>query len=96
MSLTVPDRISIIRRGIEDAQKDPFDLFGARMMIHEAFNSWGVDTTWVAGFLLPVKAPITSTHLDTLDMITILLDHSPEFWSAKPAQMCEMVRLIAG
>ena len=96
MPLAVTDRISIIRRGIENAQKDPSDLFGARMAVHEAFESWGVDTNWVASLLLPDKPPLTSNHLTMLEMAANLLLHSPEFWSASPSKMCEMVHLLCG
>jgi hypothetical protein len=53
MPLTTAKRVEIIKSAYALAMADPNDLFGARMMIREAFGEWGVNTIEIARLPLP-------------------------------------------
>lgn len=96
MPLSIADRVIRIRQGIAEAQSDPCDLFGARMTVHEAFGSMGVDTNYISKLLLPDRAPIESKHLDMLDQVAHMFDCNPVEAERNPMGFCETVRMMLG
>lgn len=63
ISLTVGERVRLLRAGAANASSNPDDLFGARMMLHDALSGLGVDTNAIAAQVFPKCPPITSCHV---------------------------------
>lgn len=94
MPKTAQERAALLRQAASDVRRNPDDLFGARMAIHDAFEGTGVDANRVCERLISVHPPLNKWDCDRLEFVAELLEHAPEARGEQLHDLCGMAKLM--
>ncbi|KPM67242.1 hypothetical protein CMV24_27910 [Pseudomonas plecoglossicida] len=94
MSKTALERAALLRQAASDGRRNPDDLFGARMAIHDAFEGSSVDANRVCELLLSANPPLTAGDCDRLEMVSAAMERAPEARAGKLYGLCVIVQAL--
>lgn len=94
MTIAMLDRAKLLRQAALSGRRDPNDLFGARMAVHEALESSGVDGNRVCELLLSVSPPLSKWDCDRLELVAGILEHAPDTRGEQLYGLCDMAKLM--
>ncbi|WMY83399.1 MULTISPECIES: hypothetical protein [Pseudomonas] len=95
MTIAAHDRVNLLRQAAAHGRRNPDDLFGARMAIHDALEGTGVDSNRVCDALLTKTPPISEWACERLDMVADQIEQAPDARSSLLFGLCEMARMLS-
>lgn len=94
MPKTAMERAALLRQAAADGRRNPEDLFGIRMAIHQAFEATGVDYNRACEVLISARPPLTEWDCNRLEIIAQQMELSPEARGEQLRGLCEMAALL--
>lgn len=95
MSNSAEERAKLLRKAASNGRRNPDDLFGVRMAIHDAFDATGVNSNRLCDLLISDRPPLKEWDCIRLEMVADLIEADPEARAEHLFGLCETVKMIA-
>jgi hypothetical protein len=94
--LSTAERAAILRKAEAWTLKNPDDLFGARMAVHDALQGIVSDTNIACSLLLPAKPPISASSGSRLGFVARMLEAASPMSKTTLEDYCRMAKMLIG
>lgn len=94
MTKSAQERAALLRQAASDGRRQPDDLFGARMSVHEALEGLGADTNMACATLLPERGKLGEWDTNRLEMLADQIENSPEARGEDLNGICNVIRMM--